>query len=43
MEEEEENLVLSYLENGSAHSKNNGEKQQRKFLLKRVSTEFSQH
>ena len=43
MEEEEENLVLSYLENSSARSKNNGEKQQRKFLLKRVSTEFSQH
>ena len=43
MEEEEENLVMSELENGSEHSKNNGAKQQRKFLLKGVSTEFSQH
>ena len=43
MEEEEENLVLSDLENGSAHSENNGAKQKRKPLLKGVSTEFSQH
>ena len=43
MEEGDENLVLSDLENGSQHSKNNGAKQKRKFLLKGVSTEFSQH
>ena len=43
MEEEEENLVLSDLENGSPHSENNGAKQKRKPLLKGVSTEFSQH
>ena len=43
MEEEEENLVLSDLDNSSEHSKNNGAKQQRKFLLKGVSTEFIQH
>ena len=43
MEEEDENLMLSDLEHGSAHSKNNGAKQKRKPLLKGVSTEFSQH
>ena len=43
MEEEEENLELSDVGNGSPRSKNNGEKKQRKFLLKEVSTEFSQH
>ena len=43
MEEGDENLMLSHLENGSEHSKNNGAKQQRKFLLKGVSKEFSQH
>ena len=43
MEERDENLMLSHLENGSAHSENNGAKQKRKFLLKGVSTEFSQH
>ena len=43
MEEGDENLMLSHLENGSAHSKNNGTKQKRKPLRKGVSTEFSQH
>ena len=43
MEEGDENLVLSDLENGSPHSENNGAKQKRKPLLKGVSTEFSQH
>ena len=43
MEEEEENVMLSDLENGSAHSKNNEAKQKRKPLLKGVSTKFSQH
>ena len=43
MEEGDENLMLSHLENGSAHGENNGAKQKRKFLLKGVSTEFSQH
>ena len=43
MEEEDENLMLSGLENGSAHSENNEAKQKRKPLLKGVSTEFSQH
>ena len=43
MEEEEENLELSDVGNGSPRSKNNGEKKQTKFLLKGVSTEFSQH
>ena len=43
MEKGDENLMLSHLENGSAHSENNGAKQKRKFLLKGVSTEFSQH
>ena len=41
MEEEEENLELSDVGNGSPRSKNNGEKKQRKF--KGVSTEFSRH
>ena len=43
MEEGDENLMLSDLENGSAHSENNEAKQKRKPLLKGVSTEFSQH
>ena len=43
MEEKEENLMLSYLEDGSPRSENNGAKQKRKPLLKGVSTEFSQH
>ena len=43
MEERDENLMLSHLENGSAHSENNRAKQKRKFLLKGVSTEFNQH
>ena len=43
MEEGDENLMLSLLENGSAHSKNKGAKQKRKPLRKGVITEFSQH
>ena len=43
MEEGDENVMLSHLENGSAHSKNNGAKQKRKPLRKGVSTEFIQH
>ena len=43
MEEGNENLVLSHLENGSAQSENNGAKQKRKPLRKGVSTEFSLH
>ena len=43
MEEGDENLMLSHLENGSAHSKNNAAKQKRKPFRKGVSTEFSLH
>ena len=43
MEEGDENLMLSHLENGSAQSKNNGAKQKRKPLRKGVITEFSLH